>query len=60
MNEDSKIKEFICDNRDQLVSVIQFLLNALPIKIPFYKLVVNNIIIPTLEEFLRNMCKEKN
>jgi len=58
MNDESKIKDFICDNRDQLVSVIQFLLNALPIKLPFYKLIVNNIIIPTLEDFLEKNCKK--
>jgi len=60
MNEESKIKKFICDNRDQLVSVIQFLLNALHIKLPFYKLIVNNVIIPALEEYLRNICIDKN
>jgi len=60
MNEESKIKDFICDNRDHMVSVIRFLLNALPIKLPFYKLIVNNIIIPTMENFLEKNCKEKN
>jgi hypothetical protein len=60
MNEESKIKDFICDNRDHMVSVIRFLLNALPIKLPFYKLIVNNIIIPTMEDFLEKNCKEKN
>jgi hypothetical protein len=59
MNDESKIKNFICDNRDHLVSVIQFLLNALRIKLPFYKLIVNNIIIPALEEYLNNICLEK-
>jgi len=60
MNNDSKIKDFICDNRDQMVSVIQFLLNSLPVKLPFYKMIVNNIIIPTLEGYLEKNCKEKN
>jgi|YNPMSStandDraft_2_1061718.scaffolds.fasta_scaffold02430_13 hypothetical protein len=60
MNEESKIKKFICDNREHLVSVIQFLLNALQIKLPFYKLIVNNVIIPALEEYLRNICIDKN
>jgi len=60
MGDDSKTKDFICDNREQLVSVIGFLLNSLPVKLPFYKLVVNNIIIPTLENFLNETCKEKN
>jgi hypothetical protein len=60
VNEDAKIKDFICNNRDHLVSVIQFLLNSLPIKLPFYKPIVNNIIIPEVEDFLKKICKEKN
>jgi hypothetical protein len=60
MNDNSKIKDFICDNRDKIVSVIQFLLNQLNMKLPFYKLIVNNVIIPKLEEFLKNNCTEKN
>jgi hypothetical protein len=59
MNDDYKIKNFVCDNKELLISVIRFLLNNLTIKLPFYKLIVNNIIIPALEEYLKNICLEK-
>jgi predicted GIY-YIG superfamily endonuclease len=60
MNDENKIKEFICNNREHLLSVIRYLLNSLKVRLIFYKFVINNIVLVALEKFLKEICKEKN
>jgi len=49
---------FICENRDKLGDILEFILNNIPIKLPLYKWAIVPTLMFGIRNFLKKYCNE--
>lgn len=47
---------FICENKSNLLSVIDIILNSIPVRVPFQRFVIKSVILPLCRKFIINYC----